>query len=229
MNIPHIIYTIVLISAFSIRVANGAPENQTTSPIPGARPSPGWNWGLPTNGICGEAEVLWDNGGDESPVIAVSVVNTNINGFLGEPTPKNSHEIAPILQKMFSGTMLFFAPTNQFCGPVELENTNGMKIPPLKPQISSRNSYPAFFSLSAVTKSKHNPLNFFPRPLGSWRDSLARFPLDDYFDIKKPGTYQLTVWPKIYKRASTNDDICHRIDLPPVSVTIKWNGTPQRK
>ncbi len=49
-------------------------------------------------------------------------------------------------------------------------------------------------------------------------------PLTDYFDIKEPGQYTFTVWPKIYKHSSTNTDICNRIDLPPVSVTFKWNG-----
>ncbi len=52
------------------------------------------------------------------------------------------------------------------------------------------------------------------------------FELGALFDIKNAGEYKLTVWPKIYKRSATNPDICQRLDLPPVSVTINWQRRP---
>jgi hypothetical protein len=46
--------------------------------------------------------------------------------------------------------------------------------------------------------------------------------LGEFFDIKQPGDYTLTVWPKIYKRSAQDKDLCERIDLPPVTATFKW-------
>ena len=50
------------------------------------------------------------------------------------------------------------------------------------------------------------------------------YPLRDFFAIKEPGEYILTVWPKIYHRISTNSLDCERLDLPPVTATFKWDG-----
>jgi len=61
-----------------------------------------------------------------------------------------------------------------------------------------------------------------PIPLMTCLPQLSRFHLEDYFDIKKPGDYHLTVWPKIYKRAGPTNDLCERIDLPPVTAAVKW-------
>ena len=66
---------------------SAASINQTNSPIPGARPNPSWNWGFPTNGICGEAEVIWGDNLGKLPSIDLVVVNTNKYGFFGEEEP----------------------------------------------------------------------------------------------------------------------------------------------
>ena len=50
------------------------------------------------------------------------------------------------------------------------------------------------------------------------------FRIGEYFDIKVPGWYTAKVWPKVYWRPSTNDDICTRVDLPPVTAIFKWDG-----
>ena len=47
------------------------------------------------------------------------------------------------------------------------------------------------------------------------------FQLHDYFDLKTPGEYQFTVWPKLYNRSATNGEIYLRIDVPPVTGTFK--------
>jgi hypothetical protein len=58
--------------------------------------------------------------------------------------------------------------------------------------------------------------------------AVGPFSLGDYFDIEEPGEYAITVWPKVYKRDATNSDVCHRIDLPPVSAKFKWSGSSKK-
>jgi hypothetical protein len=61
-----------------------------------------------------------------------------------------------------------------------------------------------------------------PHPVieGRWPDIC----LTNYFNIKKSGEYELTIWPKIYKRSAKDRDLCERIDVPPVTIPIKWDG-----
>ena len=120
--------------------------------------------------------------------------------------------------------------TNSFCGPVELRDAKGRSLPLLKPEVSQPDAYPARYSLSDEDANfihRHGAYlgpGIFPEPVLAVHSSsdLAKFNLEEYFDLKEPGEYLLTVWPKIYKRAAKGADVCERIDLPPVTVTIKW-------
>jgi len=42
----------------------------------------------------------------------------------------------------------------------------------------------------------------------------------NFFKLKVGEEYKLTIWPKIYKRSETNNDIFKRIDIPPVTIPI---------
>jgi hypothetical protein len=122
------------------------------------------------------------------------------------------------------------------------------------PDMSSQTAYPLSYSLMNENANYFSQFmvysgpHVFPLPvfLYAFRTELARFELrrgsatndvinppnlyqpvfqlSDYFDLKSPGDYQLTVWPKIYHRSSTNRDIVVRMDIPPVTSTIKWPG-----
>jgi len=72
------------------------------------------------------------------------------------------------------------------------------------------------FKMPDLSKAKLSTLlpNMFER----------RFQLSDFYDINEPGEYQLTVWPKIYERSSTNRDVCQRIDLPPLTTKFTLEG-----
>jgi hypothetical protein len=124
----------------------------------------------------------------------------------------------------------YFMATNSFCGFVEMHNAAGDTIPLLKPEVASQEAYPASYSLKLVSLLLANNVgrgSALPGVISGANAELS-FHLTDYFKIEEPGNYQLTVWPKIYKRVSTNDDICQRIDLPPVTVTIKWDGVSNK-
>lgn len=204
----------VLVCAFSL-YASETTNSQTTNQ-------------MDTNGIYAEVSFFPNIEHDQRLTVDIFIVNTNTYGFWGRKVDENTDNTATVLQQMFSDTFLYFTPTNPFYDAIQLQDTTGKKIPLLKPYVFSPSSYPAFFSLSAARKSNQYPSASEPRSLKSSHDTLAQFQLEDYFDIREPGDYQLTVWPKIYKRASTNDDICRRIDLPPVTVTIKWNGATKK-
>ena len=205
-----------------------AQTNQTVSPIPGTIPSSERNWGMPVNGICAEAAVLWESDHTQLPSIVLGAINTNANGFNGPGLPVDESDVFSLLGKAFTGQALYFAPTNIICGPVVLRDAKGMIIPPLKPEALSPESYPASFSISDAKQHNPHPRALYPHALVSSGGTMSRFHLADYFPVSGPGQYQLAAWPKIYQRPSTNSDACYRVDLPPVSVTIEWHVNPNR-
>jgi hypothetical protein len=166
--------------------------------------------------------------------ITVFVADTDADYIFGGKN-LGTNWMGTFVDNLQSNHWLYFEPTNSFCGPIELVSATGQKVTLVKLEVSSLEAYPASYSLN-VERSRHLPNEptvslrplVFPLPLTAPTSKTAEFRLEDYFAIKEPGNYQLTVWPKIYKRASTNDDICERIDLPPVTVTIKWDGITNR-
>jgi hypothetical protein len=130
---------------------------------------------------------------------------------------------------------IYFKATNLFCGPIELRDASGEKIAMRKPEVSMLTAYPASYGLQVTASNYYKQFKgysgpFFPEPLMRPASVLIAFHLQDYFKLIEPGNYKLTVWPKIYKRSATNDDLCERVDIPPVTVFIKWgevNSTRQ--
>jgi hypothetical protein len=122
----------------------------------------------------------------------------------------------------------FFWGTNSFCGFVELRDADGVKVRLLKPEINDPAAYPNSYRLKIVGRLDDDPVAPHELPLAlSGVDASQAFYIKDYFKIKEPGDYQLTVWPKIYKRLGTNDDLCVRMDIPPVTIPIHWAGNSQ--
>jgi hypothetical protein len=214
------------------RVAE-AQTNQATSPLPGAIPSPEWNWGMPTNGVCAEAGVHWQDDHGQLPEIDVRLVDTNPicifgGNALADDLAGKYPPIEDLFDRNFHDKWLYFGPTNLVCGPIELRDAAGRQLPSLKPRISSPAAYPMSFSLAQARKQRPDRRSAFPPPLYEWAPQLAHFKLGDYFAINKPGAYRLTVWPKIYKRSIGNPDLCERIDVPPVAVVIDWTAPPAK-
>jgi hypothetical protein len=238
MNNRSSVMVFSLVSFMATLACNAASPNQTVSPRPDARPSPEWNWGMFTNGICTEAGVIWENSeatqGKPLPIIDVKALNTNKYGFFEEYVRGGTLEFfksdtskgfSDIYKKIDSGTCRYYAPTNLSCPVMELRDATGKEVPSKLSKAALLASFPDSFSLSFAKNHKPDPRRAdFPQILTYDICSLHWFRVPDYYDIPKPGEYTLTIWAKIYKRASTNDDICRRIDLPPVAVTFQWRG-----
>ena len=227
---------VAALALHSVQIAE-AQSNQTTSPVPGAIPSLEWNWGMPTNGICGEAAVHWSSGRGQLPDVQIRIVDTNASCIFGGESRGEAidgtiggkaYPLGDLLDRLSHDKWLCFGPTNLFCGPVQLRDAAGRELPPLKPEVSSPEAYPESFSVAQARKQRPDPRTAFPLALYGWAPQLARFNLGDYFAIDKPGAYRLTVWPKIYKRSTGNPDLCERIDVPPVAVTIDWTEPPAK-
>jgi len=128
----------------------------------------------------------------------------------------------------------YWGATNSFCGPMELVSESGKKMRLLKPEILSPQHYPEKFDLrplhddfwnkAAKSFSTHDeiPGHVLPEFLteGNRPYQYRYFNLNEFFKVKKPGDYKLTVWPVIYRRSSTNDDMYEKIDVPPVTKPI---------
>jgi hypothetical protein len=185
------------------------------------------NGGSTSNGIYGIVSLRLGEGPLHGQSVEVLVTCTNKSEFYGEEMPDDK-DILKTFEKAFSDRLLYFAPTNLFCGVIELRDSSGAALPLLKPEISMPEAYPPSFPLRNAKRSNPHPSAQYPKPLAFPRELLAHFQLADLFDIKQPGDYTLTVWPKIYKRSSTNSDLCVRFDLPPVSATFKWDGDSQK-
>ena len=130
-----------------------------------------------------------------------------------------------------------------------LTNFRGRELP-LTPEVASTNAYPFSYNIKTERGRHFRQFGaysgpgifpaalFFPSP----RSELVRFiirnpyapqaplpvptlhnrdfQLEDYFNIAVPDEYTLTVWPKIYIKVSATNDLCERLDLPPVSVKL---------
>jgi len=192
--------------------------------------------GSEADGIYAEIQVNYSTNKCRAPEITVSAVDSKADslfgkGRLGKDWIKSFH------YDISHRTWPYFQATNSFCGPVELKDAAGRKIPLVSKTFSSPEAYPETFSLKEEWYRhffSNDPLGarrgsmIFPLPLVSSSSKLAEFQLKDYFDVKQPGQYQLTVWPKIYDRVATNNDICERIDLPPVSANVTLGNISDR-
>lgn len=131
-------------------------------------------------------------------------------------------------EKTQSPEWLYYKGTNCFCGPIELRDARGKAVRLLEPQVSQAEAYPAQYrwhtEYSNASRRGYIGPGTFPEPLlGAVPFSeIVRLKLARYFSLTEPGEYKFTVWPKVYKRSEKDKDLCERIDLPPVSVTIKW-------
>jgi hypothetical protein len=120
---------------------------------------------------------------------------------------------------------VYFMATNSFCGLVELRDPKGNTISSLRPDLNSLNAYPDSYNLMSMhyllmTQYTH----YSGPPLPRTTELIPSFCITNLFKIKEAGEYQLMIWPKIYKRSATNDDVCERIDLPPVTIPIQLDG-----
>ena len=214
----------------SLFLVSCAGQAQSTNP-----PASQTYFGGLTNGIRGEVEVIWNRGMKKPPQIAVFVSNTNTAEVVRQEEFGTNWTIG-VLNRMVKNDWLYYMPTNEFCGPIALKDSGGRQVSLLHPNVSLPQAYPSSYSLTVEHGNYFNRYHFysgpgvFPYPLMAItaRSEITRFQLEDYFGIKEPGEYELTVWPKIYKRRAKNSDLCDRVDLPPVSVTIKWDGPPTK-
>jgi hypothetical protein len=191
-----------------------------------------WTWGAPTNGIVGGIYVnsqplkhtteYWVYVHEEFKTSADSPPPT----FYSEPN-SNALPQGWFLKKFgdtnWAGT--YFKATNYFCGPVALRNSDGVEVPTRNPNLVSLGVYPKLFRHSelGMLDDFHGKL---ASPLGGRLPQLAKIKLEDLFEMKQPGDYVLTIWPKIYRQLKNDDDLCERIDVSPVSLKIKWERPP---
>jgi hypothetical protein len=175
-------------------------------------------WGTETNGIRSWIYISPVN--DQSISVHVQLnSNTNINS-----TFFNSSDLE---RRDPSGHgWKYFMATNLISGPMELCDAMGHKMPSLNPDCVSPEKWPSQYHLLEVWRSLIDKYKAYsgppmPLPLAAQDIQISSFHLIDYYKIEKPGEYKLTIWPKIYKRVSPSNDICERIDIPPVSIDFK--------
>lgn len=169
--------------------------------------APTWSW--------------WDQGPQRG-----TSSDDNFRGFGEAPNPKTDW-----ITKWYTrdnASWPYHMATNSFCGPIELVNAERVKLPSLKPAMNSPGAYPAFISFRAIGANipaddpPHTKRSDFPKPLIGAHPCLARIKVGDLFNIKEPGEYYFTVWPKIYMCSVTNSDTRVRVDVPPVTVSFKY-------
>jgi hypothetical protein len=157
------------------------------------------------------------------------------NRFDFEVFVRRDNVFSWVKTNILEGPMYLGAPNN-FCGPIELRYWSTNIVPLLKPEVNSSNSYPQTESWMWLRDRGGSSMGSGPIP-GSFglfgdktREATARlgyFELNKYFQLTNSGDYQFTVWPKMYLRSATNTDLYERIDLPPVTVTIRSDGEPR--
>ena len=226
----NILLNIVVFIVSGILCARADQYSSSNDELPelARRTAVEWTWGVPTNGVVDGIHV-----GRQSPQHKLEIgiyVHEEFHvsadslppNFYSEP---NTNAIQQIwFRKNLDDTNQagrYFRATNYFCGPVALRNSDGIEVPPRNRDLTSAGSYPQSF--------RHRELGLLDAfhaktawPLVGRLPELARFKLDELFEMKKPGDYVLTVWPKIYRQLKNDDDLCERIDLPPISLKVHW-------
>lgn len=173
--------------------------------------------------------------GSETNSITADIHITPFNGvhevWIALNLSRTDIEFTNLSRWGYWGPYRYFEATNSFVGPIELRDRAGRKVPSTHPAINSATAYPKSYSLHEANHSLMSRYGFYSGPSlpMSYRTaSPFHFTLEHYFALKKPGEYKLTVWPKIYKRISPTNDICQRIDLPPVSISIQWEDKSRK-
>lgn len=172
--------------------------------------------GASTNGIYASVKYLPNYPGSGGPAVSVFIhfrsPSTNIDYI--SPFALEKYQVAK-----------YFNARNSFIGFIELKDSGGEKTSLLKPSVNSQTAYPDSYSLKRARRDLANRSGMGPELPGVITGSdpkAGNFHLLKYFNIEKPGDYKLTIWPKIYKKSGTNSDLVKRIDLPPVTIPIKW-------
>jgi hypothetical protein len=182
-------------------------------------------FGGATNGIAGGIAVLpWDSG-----MKAETVCILLTNGNPGETFPREGSGTNFLLSTYKKqAEWPYYLATNSFPGPMELRDSQGRLVEMIKPELCRPEAYPAQYSWS----TEHSNMarggayigsGIFPEIVFGYSSfsEVERFDLANYFKISEPGEYKFTLWPKIYKRIAKTNDLCLRIDVPPVTATIK--------
>jgi len=201
-----------------------------------------WSWGASSNGVAGGVSITYSGVTGLRARVSVFVheaystnplattaswdweaANTNalISPYFGETDVREPHGA--------KNMPIFVTWINYFCGPMVLKAANGEEVPPAHMPLCSSSSYPTSFSRFGIAQAASRGGQGYgsapvPSPLLTRMPRLCSFNLDDEFQLAKPGHYELTVWPMIYKRSATNDDLWLRIDVPCVTISVDWNG-----
>lgn len=124
----------------------------------------------------------------------------------------------------------YLVPTNGFCGSISLISSNNFEVPILNPSLLSSNSYPRYLEWTALLFGDpgrySGPVpgyNGLFEKSGDTQGEICVIHLKEIYSLTNKGDYKLIVWPKIYKRTETNDNVYQRIDLAPVSTTVHVN------
>ncbi len=229
----HLLIKSWLIPAISLFVSEPRLYGGETNQVITRHSNDARVFGNATNGLRGEVQVLrlGDNSRPEVAVYVSLLTNVRDQILREDFTSTNRHHDA-------SQTPLFLAAPGGFCGPVELHNAARKEIPSLKSEITSLKAYPENIRWSVLYSNEMRQLkvsHVVPGDIGLFSTrfktvtmtrQIGLFKVENYFQVKESGEYQLTVWPKIYQRTENDKDIYQRIDLPPVTATIKWGASP---
>jgi hypothetical protein len=189
--------------------------------------------GDPSNHVRPEMTLHWPKDNPMVAEVAVECVELSGSDTVGQAawdgnfTQADIDAIMEIARRASENDWPYYLPTNGLCGPLELQDVNGVRIPARDPKVSSYKEYPVSFSFKEAKANYFRQFMSysgpdFPIGLQHPRNTIAQFKLTNYFAITNAGEYLLTVWPKLYSRDRTNRDLCVRVDLPPVTINFEW-------
>ncbi len=158
-----------------------------------------WTWGAASNGIVGGLHVSGVSPG-HNPEIGVYVheefqvsPDSLPPTYYSEPNSNATPQVW-FLKRLGDTNQIgqYFEATNYFCGPMTLRDSDGVAMPPRNYDLVSFAAYPQSFRHSELGQ-----LDYFhgkmAMPLVGRLPTLAKFKLNELFQVKKPGTYVLTV------------------------------------
>lgn len=102
-------------------------------------------------------------------------------------------------------------------GPIQVQLDGKAHLLPLRnPAVAVESTYPSELKLSLAERPRHY-LTIYPTSTN--RGVSVPVMLDDYFVVDTPGTYKVTLHPRLYQRQGPGRPI-RRISFPPATLEI---------
>jgi hypothetical protein len=180
--------------------------------------------GFSTNGFYALISLCWPHTFTTLPrmdVLIISSVALTNQALSNQSKTHNS----------FLGRFKYFTSWDDLPGIIRLTDAEGHAVSPTERFRATAARFPQTIRLNdakGMPQQSDEPGTIghlrIPDPIMDATNQQPLVALQDMFVVSKPGTYELSIYPKIYKRSDADTNLLERMDLPPVVIKFQYDG-----